>query len=125
MTMLLWHLQIRNLNLMLAKLKDHFINLFGFSSRLTSLDVIPKNLQSHCIRISHANSGQKINILSKVCTCAEMAFLGHLADFILDISIYLPAASFETRNSFKGGWGRGKVGFLCHPLSPYLLFLPL
>ena len=70
--MLLCHLQIRNLNLMLAKLKD----FFRFSSRLTGLNVIPKNLQSYCTRISPANSGQQINIHSKVCTCAEMTFLG-------------------------------------------------
>ena len=64
-------LQIKNLKLMLAKLRHYFINQFSFSSRMTGLDVIPKSLQSHCTRISPANSGQQINILPKVCTCAE------------------------------------------------------
>ena len=36
--MLLRHLQIRNSDLMLAKLKDYFINQFCFSSRLTGLE---------------------------------------------------------------------------------------
>lgn len=37
MAMLLWHLQIGKGNLILAKLKDDFINLLHFSSRLTGL----------------------------------------------------------------------------------------
>ena len=37
MTMLLWHLQIRNLNLILGELKDYFINQLCFSIRLTGL----------------------------------------------------------------------------------------
>ena len=40
MTMMLWHLQIRNLNLMFGKLKDYFINHICFSSRLTGLTLM-------------------------------------------------------------------------------------
>ena len=127
MTMLLRHLQIKGLNLMLAKLKDCFINQFRVSSRLTGLDLIPKNLQSHCTRNVSANFGQQINMLSKVCTCTEITFLGELKDFILIISIYLSTVSFETGNS--SGWGKGEggkaeVGSLCYPPFPNLLFLP-
>ena len=40
MAMLLWHLLIRNWNLMLRELKYYFINQFCFSNRLTGLTSI-------------------------------------------------------------------------------------
>ena len=52
MTMLLWHLQIRNLHLILGELKDYFINQFCFSSRLTGLTSMMSFQKSSRVSVS-------------------------------------------------------------------------
>ena len=119
MTMLLRHLQIKGLNLILAKLKDCFINQFRVSSRLTGLDLIPKNLQSHCTRIVPANCGQQINMLSEVCTCAEINIYGRAQRFYFDyFRISVHSFIRDRKQLLMGGEGRGEVGFRCHPPFP-------
>ena len=73
---------------MLAKLKDDFINHLHFSSRSTVLTFqmmpFPEKLQSQTTQILPPNSGQQINMLSKVCACAEMTFFGTAHRFYFD-----------------------------------------
>ena len=67
-------------------------------------DVIPKHLQRQCTLILPANSSQQINILSRVCRCAKLTFLGQLTDVILIILIYLSTVSHQARNMKQLFW---------------------
>ena len=54
-----------------------YMNQLCFSSRLTSLTSMmsfQKNLQGQCTHILPTNFGQQINMLSKLCACAEISF---------------------------------------------------
>ena len=124
MIRLLWHLKIRNLNLMLGKLEDYFINQLRFSNRLTGLTSMMsfQNTSRVSVRDLHftTNSVQQINMLSKVYGCTEMIFLGQLADFLI-IFMYASTVSFDTGNIIKQFLGVG--GGLCHPPFANLPFL--
>ena len=112
---------------MLAKLKDDFINHPHFSSRSTVLTFqmmpFPEKLQSQTTQILPPNSGQQINILSKVCACAEMTFFGQLTDFIFVIFIYLYTVSCKTGNIIKQFLERRRSVSPSLPKSPLLTFV--
>ena len=137
-TMMLWHLQIRNLNLMLGKLKDYFINHLCFSSRLTGLTLMM--LFQKTSRVSVPAIYPQILVSKLICfqnfANVQKYFFraaGRFSWLFSDLQIifmYLTTVLFETGNIikllffffFKGG--RVGVRVLYHALLPNMLFLP-
>lgn len=58
-------------------------------------DAVPKNLQSISVSAFY-RMVLKFSMISKVCACAEMTFLGKVTDSILIIFIYLSTDSNKT-----------------------------
>ena len=100
MAMLLWHLQIRNLNLMLRELKDYFINQFCFSSRLTGLTSMMSLQKSSRVSVPafYPQTLVRKFYAFKTLLMHRNRFFGKLGDFTLIIFMYLFTVSFETGN---------------------------
>ena len=126
MAMLLWHLLIRNWNLMLRELKYYFINHFCFSNRLTGLTQSchsknpPGSTYPHFTRKLWSENFYAFKTL----VMHRKRFLGKLADFTLIIFMNLFTVSFETGNKkLLFFLGVKKYISPCRTKSTFLIFL--
>ena len=124
MTMLLWHLQIRNLNLMFGELKDYFINQFCFSSRLTGLTSMMSFKKSSGVSVTAFCP--QILVSKLLCfrnfAHAQKYVFREACRFYFDYFHVSVHSFIRNRKHYKiiislGEWG------LYHPPLPNLLFL--
>ena len=121
MIMLLRHLQIRNSDLMLAKLKDYFINQFCFSSRLTGLEC---HFQKHSGPLYQHLFHLQILVSKLICFQKHMRWnnnFGRACRFYFDyfhISVHSFIRDRKQLRVGEGGGGEGGGGVSMLPSLP-------